>query len=419
MLFCLAEINRKGTFMSRSFWKPSCVVLLVGLLQPGCDLASLFSLSGDAGVLPDETASGSTSFSLTSDVGVDGGTLPADYTCDGSGASPALSWSNAPAGTKEFALLMTTLPGDGTTKWNRVLYGIPAPTTGLAKNSSGVGTAGVGSDGPSMAYQPPCSQGPGAKLYTFTLYALSTSPVRPSAANQATGKVLTDAVSSITLGTATLTLGYTRPAGATSNNPPPNGRGGDPNNPPPPTGGGGAAPDNTFDISDNAASFVAVIAVLTGYCVSARSADRPSSATPRDQASFPGLALIPAGAFEMGDHHGFVDPKHGGDETPVHTMRLDAFHMGIHAVTTHQYCEFLNSALAQGMIEARKGGVYLVSGKTLLCETREMSPYSRIGWDGKRFSVLDRKEDHPIVCIRWPGAAVYCNWLGEHVRPNG
>ena len=24
---------------------------------------------------------------------------------------------------------------------------------------------------------------------------------------------------------------------------------------------------------------------------------------------------------------------------------------------------------------------------------------------------LDGKQDHPIVCIRWPGAAVYCNWL--------
>ncbi len=29
----------------------------------------------------------------------------------------------------------------------------------------------------------------------------------------------------------------------------------------------------------------------------------------------PGFALIPAGQFKMGDHHGFVDPKHGGDES--------------------------------------------------------------------------------------------------------
>src|SRR5512135_375827 len=129
------------------------------------------------------------------------------------------------------------------------------------------------------------------------------------------------------------------------------------------------------------------------------------------QEKLPGFALIPAGQFEMGDHHGFVDPKHGGDETPIHTVRVDAFYMGICTVTTREYCEFLNSALAQRMIEVREGGVYLVRGKDLLCETRGMSPYSRIGWGGGKFSVLDRKENHPIVCIRWPGAAVYCNWL--------
>lgn len=148
---------------------------------------------------------------LISPVGADGGTLPADYTCDGPGSTIALSWSNAPAGTREFALMMTTLPGDGTTKWNWVLYGIPVTTTGLARNSTGVGTLGVGSDGPQAAYQPPCSQGPGAKLYTFTLYALSASPTLPVAASQVTGAVLTNAIASITISSAALKLSYTRP----------------------------------------------------------------------------------------------------------------------------------------------------------------------------------------------------------------
>jgi formylglycine-generating enzyme required for sulfatase activity/phosphatidylethanolamine-binding protein (PEBP) family uncharacterized protein len=134
-------------------------------------------------------------------------------------------------------------------------------------------------------------------------------------------------------------------------------------------------------------------------------------AADRDPKDSPAMAAIPAGTFEMGDHHGFVDPKHGGDETPIHKVRLDAFYMSVYAVTTQQYCEFLNSALAQKQIEVRQGGVYLAGGSDLLCETRAMSPYSRIGWDGKAFAVLDKKENHPVVCIRWPGAAVYCNWL--------
>jgi len=124
-----------------------------------------------------------------------------------------------------------------------------------------------------------------------------------------------------------------------------------------------------------------------------------------------GFALIPAGRFEMGDHQGFVDPKHGGDEIPIHAVQLDSFYMGIYDVTTLQYCGFLNAQLAQRTIEVRQGGIYLAGGKDLLCETRALSPYSRIGWDGKAFSVLEGKEDHPIVCIRWEGAAAYCNWL--------
>ncbi len=129
------------------------------------------------------------------------------------------------------------------------------------------------------------------------------------------------------------------------------------------------------------------------------------------QEKMPGFALIPAGKFEMGDHLGFVDPKHGGDETPIHTVRLDAFYMGINDVTTQQYCDFLNAALAEHLIEVKEGGVYFVGGKDLLCETREMSRYSRIGWDGKTFVVLDKKDHHPVICIRWPGAAAYCNWM--------
>ena len=125
--------------------------------------------------------------------------------------TPALAWANVPAGTQQFALLMTTLPGDGTTKWNWVLYNIPATVTGLARNSNSIGTLGVGSDGPSVAYQPPCSQGPGLKLYTFTIYALSASPVLTVPARQVTGAILSTAIANITLGSGSLTLGYTRP----------------------------------------------------------------------------------------------------------------------------------------------------------------------------------------------------------------
>jgi formylglycine-generating enzyme required for sulfatase activity/phosphatidylethanolamine-binding protein (PEBP) family uncharacterized protein len=140
------------------------------------------------------------------------------------------------------------------------------------------------------------------------------------------------------------------------------------------------------------------------------------SARALDRAALPGFASIPGGTFEMGDHFGFVDPKHGSDEIPIHKVRLDSFYIGVNDVTTREYAEFLNSALAQHQIEVRNGGVYLVGASDLLCDTRVSSPSSRIGWDGKRFSVLDQRENHPMVGVRWHGATAYCNWLSARKK---
>ena len=183
----------------------SCSVAAINAVGTGASSAAVT-------VTPTAGATSSGVFSVTSTASV-GGALPSDYTCDGPGSSPALAWSNAPSGTTEFAVLMTTLPGDGTTKYNWVVYGIPATKLGLSKDSYGVGMLGVGSDGPIVAYQPPCSQGLGTKTYTFTVYALSASPTLASGA--VSGAALATAISSITLGKASLDLSYNRTAAAT------------------------------------------------------------------------------------------------------------------------------------------------------------------------------------------------------------
>src|ERR1700742_5365799 len=54
--------------------------------------------------------------------------------CVGENVSPALNWSNPPAGTKSFALLMFDpegRPPGGVSHW--VAYGIPASVTGFAE----------------------------------------------------------------------------------------------------------------------------------------------------------------------------------------------------------------------------------------------------------------------------------------------
>ena len=134
--------------------------------------------------------------------------LPVDYTCDGAGHSPPLAWSGVPDGTAALAVMATTLARDGE-KWNWVLFGLPSGTTGLEVDTT-LGTAGLTSDGPNLAWSPPCSQGPGAKVYTFTVYALSAAPELPASPRDVTGPVLTAAIAEITLGEAPLSVSYTR-----------------------------------------------------------------------------------------------------------------------------------------------------------------------------------------------------------------
>src|SRR5438093_13605358 len=67
-------------------------------------------------------------FSLTSPAFKEGGSIPSKYTCDAgqTNPSPALAWTDAPANTKSFALIMhdpdAPMAG-GFTHW--VLFDIP------------------------------------------------------------------------------------------------------------------------------------------------------------------------------------------------------------------------------------------------------------------------------------------------------
>jgi Raf kinase inhibitor-like YbhB/YbcL family protein len=64
-----------------------------------------------------------------------GETIPADHTADGKNISPAIAWSNAPAATKEFALIMddpdVPMP-QPFVHW--VIYKIPGAAKGIPEN---------------------------------------------------------------------------------------------------------------------------------------------------------------------------------------------------------------------------------------------------------------------------------------------
>ena len=135
--------------------------------------------SARRGGAPAATSGG---FVLTSPEVADGGSLPADYTGDGSGATPPLEWKGAPAGTKSYALIMDHLAPGNEMKSYWVMWDIPAKVTNLPKNVKGMGKLGVGFKG-EEGYEPPHSQGPGEKTYVLHVYALSAEP-----APKATGR---------------------------------------------------------------------------------------------------------------------------------------------------------------------------------------------------------------------------------------
>lgn len=159
---------------------------------------------------------GGSFFVLRSPEVTNDGTLPKDYTGDGTSSTLPLEWSNAPAGTKSFALIMHHVPPDRGFKWYWVLYNIPADTHSLPKNVKGVGTLGNNSVNRRLEYTPPHSKGPGPKAYTYTVYALSAPPqitVPPSEVNR---EVLLAAMKDKILASAELSVTYSRPEGATS-----------------------------------------------------------------------------------------------------------------------------------------------------------------------------------------------------------
>ncbi len=124
----------------------------------------------------------------------------------------------------------------------------------------------------------------------------------------------------------------------------------------------------------------------------------------------PGMVLIPAGEFQMGNS--FDSSEGYPDELPRHAVYLDAFYMDRTEVTNQQYADALNWANNQGsLLTVTAGMVYNDSGASYLyCDTTTSTSHSRITWDGSTFGVVSGKGNHPMVMVTWYGAVAYANW---------
>jgi Raf kinase inhibitor-like YbhB/YbcL family protein len=109
---------------------------------------------------------------LTSSAFAAGGRIPQTHTCDGANTAPHLFWSDAPADTQSFALLMDDpdAPRGVFTHW--VLFDIPPDRTDLPSGAraDAIGISGRNSGG-GVGYMGPCPPS-GTHRYVFQLFAL-------------------------------------------------------------------------------------------------------------------------------------------------------------------------------------------------------------------------------------------------------
>ena len=114
----------------------------------------------------------------------------------------------------------------------------------------------------------------------------------------------------------------------------------------------------------------------------------PKPATP----SIPfDMILIPAGEFQMGSND-------NTDETPVHTVYIDAFYIDKYEVTNAKYKAFIdaNPQWRKDQIPSEyHNGNYLKH------------------WNGNNYP--GEKRDHPVTYVSWYGAMAYATWTGKRL----
>ncbi len=147
------------------------------MLSCGASLALAQPAAAPAG--PPPTPMGLTSTSFT-----DGGVIPDKYTqVSPSPISPQLAWTNAPAGTQSFALIVddpdTALQHTTNEVLHWAAFNIPATMTSLPENVPGTATLPDGTIQPVNTGRKNGFMGMGARgavyhHYTFQLYALDT-----------------------------------------------------------------------------------------------------------------------------------------------------------------------------------------------------------------------------------------------------
>lgn len=156
-------------------------------------------------------------FRISSPAFEDGGSIPSRHTCQGKDSSPALTWTDPPAGTRSFVLLVDdpdapdpAAPRRVWVHWIR--YNIPPNERGMPEGAGAHAPTGgaqdVLTDANERGYHGPCPP-IGRHRYFFRLFALGV--VLPDLGARARRAEVERAMEGHVLGTAVLMGTYEKP----------------------------------------------------------------------------------------------------------------------------------------------------------------------------------------------------------------
>ena len=151
------------------------LLIFIAVLLSACSTSSSTTsqpVATETAIIASTTPEASMALQLTSDAFVNGQSIPAKYTCTGMGISPALAWTEPPAGTQSFALIVDDPDAPGRTWVHWVLFNISTGTRSLKEGFTAENTIAVGKNSSShLSYDGPCPPS-GTHRYFFKLYAL-------------------------------------------------------------------------------------------------------------------------------------------------------------------------------------------------------------------------------------------------------